>query len=196
MTSRTTNFISILACIIALTSCASLDTGATKDKKIDFNQYKTYAWLHRIKTNKHADARIANEIVEERIIKNSNFEMEKRGYKIDTLNPDLLLDYDIVTEQKASDVPVSVYLGDYYFSYSAVVPQAPINTWVTGDDQDNGTVKDKYTFGTVVVYVGDRVKKQLVWEGWAQGSIQDVEAFEKELPKDIKSMFKHFPSKK
>jgi len=173
-----------------------MDIGAKHDKKMDFKQYQTYAWVHRTKTNKHADARIANEIVEARIINNSNIEMQNRGYRVDTLQPDLLLDYDIVTEQNVTDVPVSVYLGSYYFSYSAVVPQAPVYTWFSDDGHDEGTIKDKYPYGTVVLYVGDRGKKQLIWEGWAQGSIQDIDAFEKELPKDIKSMFKHFPSRK
>lgn len=196
MTSKTFKYISTFTFSLVLFSCVStMDIGSKKENKIDFGQYKTYAWLHRIKTNKHADRRIANEIVEDRIINFTNKELQDKGYKVDTLNPDLLLDYDIVTEQKVSEVPVSVYMGDYYFSYSAVVPQAPINTWVNGE-QNNGTVNDKYTHGTVVVYVGDRTKKQLIWEGWAQGSIHDVEAFEKELPKDIKTMFKHFPEKK
>lgn len=172
-----------------------MDIGSQTDKTESFDNYKTYAWVRRNKSHKHADARVDNDIVEGRIIKFSNIEMHKRGLILDTLKPDLLLDYDILTEKRAEEADKPLSSGSYYYSQPYVGLYSPYYVWPP-QTFDYGAAKSTYQNGTVILFVADREKNKLVYQAWADGSVEDIRGFEEDLPKSIKSMYKHFPLKR
>lgn len=174
-------------------SCLTMDIGSQTDSQTDFNSFKTYAWLRRAKLYKHADAKVDNDITEGRITRNVNDELTQRGLVVDTANPDILLDYDIETEQKSEFVEQG-YVGNFYYNQRVIGVFSTANSW--GPQATYfGTANATYQNGTVVLYVIEKSKNQLIWKAWADGSVENIKAFEKELPKDIHSMFKSFPIK-
>lgn len=196
---KTLNYFS--AFLILCSGCTSMDIGSQTDKTFDFSNYKTFAWQKRSKNFKMADAKVANELVETRILRYTNEELQARGLKIDTLQPDLLIDYSIQTKEVEEQVTEPVASTPYY--YSVPNPYSPYNgfysPFYTGPIPyvyGYRTTKTTYENGTVTIYVIDRLKNKLIWKTWAEGSVEDVEAFERQLPKDIKLMFNNFPIKK
>jgi hypothetical protein len=97
-----------------------------------------------------------------------------------------------MTEQK-SDFVEQGYVGSFYYGQRYIGIYSTYNTW----PQSNyyGTAKATYRNGTVLLYVLEKSKNQLIWKAWADGSVEDIMAFEKELPRDIHSMMKSFPIK-
>ncbi len=188
-----------IACLFALLSCAgciSMDIGSQLVNNEDFSQFKTYAWLRRTKDFRHADPNIDNDNIESKIIQYTNLELAARGYTVDTLEPDILLDYNIVTQNKVSQYqqPIysTVYRPYYYNPYNpGFNPYVGPTTYISG----YRTVNVPYEDGTVTIYVLDRRSNQLIWKGWAEGSVDDVESFQWELPKDIDAIFKKYPIK-
>jgi hypothetical protein len=180
--------------IFLLSGCLSMDIGFQASKNVDFGAYKTFAWVYRAKQYKHADAKIDNDIVEGQIIRHVNEQLGNRGLRVDTINPDMLLDYDIFTEQKSElavepTIVSSVYYGQPYVGvYSSFSSSGSQTIYY-------GSAKTTYQNGTVIIYVADKNRNRLIWQAWADGSVENIRAFQKELPKDIHAMFRHFPLK-
>jgi hypothetical protein len=177
-----------------------MDIGSKTDKTLLGPEFKTYAWIKRSKKLKHADARVDNEIVEGRIIQYTNREMEQRGFVVNVENPDLLLDYDVLTQEKtdhgSTDPTGTGPTGSYYYNFnqSYVGAYSPYYVWPPMA-ADYGNVKSSYETGTVIIYVADKARNKLIWQSWAEGSVENIRAFEEELPKDIHKMFQRFPLK-
>ncbi len=170
-----------------------MDIGSQTDASVKKETYSTYAWVKRSRHYKHADAKVDNDIVRGRIMENVNKEMETRGFRIDSLAPQLLMDFDILTEERSlqansqadsADSILEPYVGIY----------SPFSTWPS-PSVSYGTAKTTYENGTVFLYVADKAGKKLLWKAWADGSVENVRHFEEELPKDIHQMFRKFPLK-
>jgi hypothetical protein len=174
-----------------------MNIGSESTSNVDFNQYKTYAWLRRSKDFQHADPKIDNDIVEGNIIRYVNLELASRGYSIDTLTPDILLDYNIVTQNKVNQyqqpIYTTMYNRPYYYNpyHPGYNPYMGPTTYISG----YRTVNVPYEDGTVTIYLLDRKTNKLIWQGWAEGSVDDSESFQWELPKDIDAIFKRYPVK-
>ncbi len=191
-----------LLCLFSLliSSCISMLIDSQSNSSNDFGRYHTFAWINRPKNHKHADPLISNDIIEQEIINYCNRELKARGYVVDTLQPDILLDYDLVTKNKVEIQQQPVYRNrnqNYYANrgngrnqYNNMNNQFP-NTYVSGYKN----VKIPYEEGTVTIYIIERASNKLQWQGWAQGAISDPGSFERELPRDIKSIFKKYPVK-
>ena len=183
---------------IFLTSCVTMNIDSQVNSSIDFSNYHSFAWINRPKNYAHSDPMITNDIVEEEIIKYCNVELKARNYVEDTLNPDILLDYDLVTKNKVElqQEPIykttnpAYYNRNQYYNGNINNYQFP-NTYVAGYN----TIKVPYEEGTVTIYIIDRKSNKLTWQGWANGTIIDAGSFERELPRNIKAIFKKYPIK-
>jgi hypothetical protein len=180
--------------VMALTAgCVSQPTLLTnKDKNADFTAYRTYAYEPRVGTDRNGYSTLLTEYFKSAI----DAEMTARGYQKVAANPDLFIDFNAKTDEKvdvestpSSGGYVSMgYYGGYYGYrgglYSAF-PAYPIN--------DVRTVR--YRVGTLNVDIVDAKRKQLIWEGLAEGrmSKDQLKNPEPTIRSVIADLFKQYP---
>jgi hypothetical protein len=186
----------LIPMLLWLAGCASVQTYSDLDKSSDFSRFHTYAWIQR--SDSVQSIFYSNQLVEKNIRYYTEEQLRLRGYVKDTTNPDLLLEYHTMVEKKHQTVSDPVYSTPSYaynpfygpFGYSSTYPYSYYNTpYLIGYN-----VKEiDYNEGTLVIDVIDRKKNQLIWRGWSVGSVSDQQDLEKELPKDIRKIFKKYP---
>ena len=177
-----------------LISCTVFNVGTDQDNSIDFKQYKTFAWYAKDPTTIKND-QFDNQILESNIKNIVSAELKKRGYKVDIDSPDVLLDFDIMIEKKTDQQQVPIY--SYPYNYGYYNPYRPSNNpylyqqRIVGYQTQNIPYKD----GTLTLSMIDRKTSRLVWRGWGEGVVTDVQLYESQLPKGIDEIFKNFPVK-
>ena len=199
------NTILLLFVIILLNmvSCSPVQVYNDYDHAVDFNKYKSYAWLHRSDSvhNYFYD----NEIVERNVKNYVNQEMATRGYALDTKTPDLLMEYHISSKMKTYTVSNPVYnnnmmgyqpaygMNNGMSGYNTMRPYGYNNTPYYQQQPMYQQQQVTYDEGTLLVDVIDRKANQLIWRGWSVGTLTDEAALESELQGDIRKIFKKYP---
>jgi hypothetical protein len=137
---------------LALTGCASMDVRSFVERGADVTQYRTYNW-GPADAQATGDPRLDNNpFFYERIQAGVEKQLRARGFeKTSAGTPDLLIHY-----------------------HASVTQQINAN----GADQPYVSCDDckAYVFdaGTILVDLVDARTHQLVWRGWAEGSIDGV----------------------
>ncbi|MBY0426631.1 MAG: DUF4136 domain-containing protein [Cytophagales bacterium] len=183
--------------ILGLSGCMNMDIYSDSDRSVDFSVYRTFAWNIPTKKYTHADPKFDNDIIEGNIANYVNMELVNRGYSLDTVQPDILLQYDISTQNKIriDQVPVTstVYNNRPYY-YNPYNPYSnnlymPSPTYIT----TYKPVEVPYEEGDLTISIIDRKTQRVIWHGYAVGTLDDLISFEQELPQDIHAMFKKYP---
>ena len=128
--------------------------------------------------------------------------MIKKGYRIDTLEPDLLLEYHLTSQKKTYTVNNPPSYGYGYSPYGNNNPYGYNNA--NGYNSYNSPYNNpynqaynqrqvEYLEGTILIDVIDRKTNELVWRGWAIGSIDHEAQIQAELPSDVRRIFAKFP---
>jgi len=152
----------LAAICLALSACSSLpQVRAYSDRSADFTQYKTFAFMSPLATDRSG----YQSIVSQELKVATRHEMEARGLRLDDAAPQLLINFNaaLVDKTRVSSVPVLLngglgfYGGSYYgYRRGAYLP------WPQYVEQ---TVVTNYKEGTLNIDVIDAARKQLVWEG-------------------------------
>ena len=149
----------LAASLLALVGCASgPDIRADFDPSTNFAQYRTFAFVHPLGTDRDG----YQSIVSQRLKAATQREMEARGMRLDAGQPQLLVNFNATLTEKmrvspAPTVMIGVGAGGYY-GY----PMGIYGAWPLYYDQ---TMATPYQEGTLNIDVVDAARKQLVWEG-------------------------------
>jgi hypothetical protein len=158
-------------------SCAPLKVSSFQDRRADFSHYRTYAWssADRLDTG---DPRLDdNHLFLERFQHDVEQQLSAKGFeKTVTGQPDLVLRYHVRIRQRLD---------------------------ATGAATRDGSCADcrpyLYDAGTLMIDAVDARTDQLVWRGWAEGSVEgmvDNQAFlDETLDKTIGRILERFPSR-
>lgn len=158
MGSTTVRALGLAAALAFLAGCAATAPRITTDydRAADFSQYRTFAFMDR---EARGVTRSYDSIVERRLMAAVSRELEARGYRQVEENPDLLVNFAVVTEtvEEVTTVPGAVWPGPwawrhYYYPWPAYTSEIYV---------------DRYEQGTVFVDLVDARRRQLVWEGRA-----------------------------
>jgi hypothetical protein len=185
-------YLLFLLVLLNLSSCTTALIYADKDKTADFRNYRTFAWMPHENVHIHKNQAIDNELVEQNIMHFVNHELESRGLVADSSNPDVLIEYDIMTEKKVKQVDEPTYSNYYYYGS----PYRGFNNYYPGYwgyNMNYRTVNIPYKEGTLTIDIIERKTKKLVWKGWAINEVTDPGSFKSELPLDIRDMFSEYP---
>jgi hypothetical protein len=133
-----------------VTSCSSVRITADWDPSSDFRGYESFNF------SKSFDEIKANDLDKRRLKTAIEAEMNKRGYVLSE-QPDLLVN-GYVTSVEKTVVTNTHYggYGPYYYGWGG---------WYTSTDVSH------YKEGTLIVSLIDVRKKQLIWEGRAEGIV-------------------------
>ena len=118
-------------------------------------------------------------------------EMDERSYTIDTEQPDLLVAFNILTEEQRKEVTKS---SDPYGGYGRMWPYAyPGGWWPQMDRYRYKEIRIEKT-GTLVVDVVSPEEQKLLWRGIGIGPVNDPEERFETAYKTVKKLFNKFPS--
>lgn len=181
---KTTYYGLALLVVFILTSCTmGIKTFSTESKGVDLKKYKTYAWVKP--GDPEAEYRKDDKIYSGLILELANEELKKKGFALDTLQPEAVFAFDTrVSEQVdyAVGPPPTMgagygYVGyGYYGGYYAPVPV-----------YSSSVTREEYEEGMLYIDMFDAKTKVPIWGGWAKAKLtakSDVEA-------DVRSAVKY-----
>lgn len=190
----------LLICILA--GCTSTQIFSDKDDAIDFNKYKTFAWLPAGNFN-YGDG-FDNQIIESNIKINASNFLELAWLKADTIAPDLLFEYHFEFKNKTiiEQQPIYKYNhnnGMYYYGrynynrYNAYNPYWRHRNMNSPYIIGYKNVPITHEEGTLLISAIDRKTNKLVWRGWSVSTVTDKANYEKEIKKNVTKIFHKFP---
>ena len=181
---------------VALAGCAApkINTRSQSDPGVNLASYRTYAFVAEPGTNRGGYSTPLTGFFKTAISR----ELNARGYKLVEDNPELLINFNTnarenvdVQTRPTSTVGYGYGYGYGYYGYrGGMYVAGPINY---GTEVE--TVR--YKVGTANIDVVDAAKKQLVWEGIAEGKITDKMMKNPQATIDgvITEMFLNYPVK-
>lgn len=147
--------------------CATTSGPKTRidyDRAADFTVYRTYGFPKETGTDRGGYSTLVTSYLKSAM----SSQMEARGYKYSEERPDLLVNFYMNTRERTEirpDARASVGYGYYGYRYGLY------NAWPLYDEDRTVT----YKVGTLNIDIVDAEKKQLVWEGVAEGRVSEEE---------------------
>lgn len=179
----------LLIALIALltTSCASVKVESAQAPNIDFKKYTTFCWVKGCEL-KYQGPDYGNNpermLLLQEIIKK---ELESKGLVNDENNPDLLVGFHIILEEKESILVNKNRISDAY--------DRPISYWDGYDDYYKQNVF-RYLRGSLIIDLLDSETSSVIWQSTSQRYIELHEKIdEKRMIKGVKKALKNYPSK-
>jgi len=187
---KSLSVISIICAGLLFTGCAST-AHVEKARDVDMSRYKTYSWIEeekhaKPKSDKHS------EIAEQNIRFSVNEQLKKNGFRQVKSNPDVLVSTDFMIERNNKEHNDAVFTQPttrtYYNPRSGKLNSFYFPSEFAGYNNYSVTVKE----GTVTVTLIDAKTDKAVWQGWATAEINKANISEKQIDKNVKSIFKKF----
>jgi hypothetical protein len=151
--------LAVAASLLVLGGCASgPDVRVEYDRTVDFTHYQTFGFVSPLGTDRNG----YQSMVSQYLTAATQREMEARGMRRVSSNPQLLVNFNAALTEKmrvtATPVPVvGIGYGGYYGYRAGMYGAWPLY-------QDWTTVSP-YNEGTLNIDIVDAARKQMVWEG-------------------------------
>ncbi|MDX1676689.1 DUF4136 domain-containing protein [Arsukibacterium sp.] len=180
-------FFTVTVVALLLTACS---TGPTvrSDKAPDANlsQYQTFSFVSDLATDRAGYTTLVTQHFKDAI----KAELTARGYRYVESDPQLLVNFNsnVANRSDTRSVPTTSYhYGYYYYRRGIVYAGFPVYS------NDVSTVH--YKVGTVNIDLIDADKRQLVWEGIAEGTLKqkDLEQPREAAARTVSLIFEQFP---
>ena len=145
------------------------------DKNVDLSQLSTYDWLPVPK------AANINNLDQARIKKAVNAELEAKGLRLASMNPDFLIAVDIITKEKLRIIQWGY---PYYYSYRAYDGSLSVDSY-------------QYEEGTFILDFVKPASNNLIWQGTARVSIDFANTPEKRerlIKEAMQKILQNFPA--
>lgn len=172
----------ILLLLIAGMGCSpEIQTYTDYDPDYDQWTFKTFDWSQKINIEQNQNPLYYNDLNDKRIKKAVLRQLQKRNYQLSSEQPELILHYHIIVEDKSTVVtePFGYVYGPYWMRR-----QQQVYT---------------YTQGTLILDLMDTRLNQLVWRGWAVSVVDDIdspEKIDKLIETAVHRIFVKFPNAK
>ena len=155
------------------------------------SKYKTYGWVDEENAKEGKPDR-SRDIIQQNIRAAVDGQLQKSGWRIVTVNPDVLVSTDLVIEknqqQQRNPVYSQPYTRTFFNRYSGRLSTYYFPSQFVGYDSYSTTVKE----GTVTVTLIDPATDKAVWQGWATNELNTANISDKEINRNVNSIFKKF----
>ncbi len=160
---------------IFLFSCESIKITMDYDNTVDFSRYKTYKFEDNVQSLP------LNDLNKRRMIKAVEDQLTEKGFS-KSEDPDVYVDLVISSrEQQETYATTNYYGGGYRYGRGGGFSSTNVST-IT------------YTVGTIFIDIIDAKKKQLVWQGRGEGTIEkDPKNREKNINYAVSKIFYNYP---
>lgn len=159
-----TKYIYFVASIYILSSCAKMNIHADYDNSVNFGGYKTFGY---IKSNNTASM--------PNIKGYSAQEMMAKGFRLDTINPELLISVEV------------------YDSKNTTSENTLISKYLNLENPNWEPLEINKKEGSITITIIDRIKRQIVWQATAESGNQDSNKIQTINPKQVRSIFNNYP---
>ena len=180
----------VVAASLVLSACAApkIKTRSQTDPNVNLSSYRTYGFVSEPGTNRSGYSTPITGYFKSAVTR----EMNARGYTYSEDSPDLLINFNTNAREQVDirSTPSMSYGYGYYGYRGGMYASGPMY-----GGTDVSTVR--YKQGTANIDVVDAAKKQLVWEGVAEGKITDEMMKNPQATIDgvITDMFAEYPVK-
>lgn len=179
------------AFVFLLAGCATT-AHVEKDKKADFSQYRSFAWIDKDGEGRN-DHHRSNDLTEQQIRAAVNAELEKTaGWREVKNRPDILLSYDVLVERSVKESNSPVYSTPYsrivYNPYTRRYTTIYYPSQFVGYEREQRPVRE----GTVTITMIDAKTDKTVWQGWSTDEVNSRNLTSKEIQYAVRSIFKKF----
>ena len=180
----------VVAASLVLSACAApkIKTRSQTDPNVNLSSYRTYGFVAEPGTNRSGYSTPITGYFKSAVTR----EMNARGYTYSENSPDLLINFNTNAREQVDirSTPSMSYGYGYYGYRGGMYAAGPMY-----GGTDVSTVR--YKQGTANIDVVDAAKKQLVWEGVAEGKITDEMMKNPQATIDgvITDMFAEYPVK-
>lgn len=174
------------ALLLTLAACTTgPDVHVESDRTADFSQYKTFAFVSPLGTDRDG----YQTIVSQHLKTATQRELEARGMRLDTNAPQLLINFNASLDDKlrVTSVPMGYGMGGYYgYRYGFYSP------WPMYND---ATIVQQYQQGTLNIDVVDAARKQMIWEGVVTNSVtrKDLDNVQAAIDRAVAAAFARYP---
>jgi hypothetical protein len=185
--------LSLAVCAVALATLAGCASTPKADIHVhaapdaNFSQYATFGFPEQTGTDRGGYSTLITSYFKSAV----RDQMEQRGYHYVDENPDLLVNFYAKVHERTevrSDPTYSAAYGYYGYRYGLY------GAWPLYDN-DVRTVT--YPIGTANIDVVDAHKKQMIWEGVAQGRLRDEDMNNprESIAQVVTQLFARFPGR-
>jgi hypothetical protein len=185
--------LSLAVCAVALATLAGCASTPKADIHVhaapnaNFSQYATFGFPEQTGTDRGGYSTLITSYFKAAV----RDQMEQRGYHYVDENPDLLVNFYAKVHERTevrSDPTYSAAYGYYGYRYGLY------GAWPLYDN-DVRTVT--YPIGTANIDVVDAHKKEMIWEGVAQGRLrdQDMDNPRDSIAQVVTQLFARFPGR-
>jgi outer membrane scaffolding protein for murein synthesis (MipA/OmpV family) len=184
---------SLVGVCMALGACETqnIKTRSQTDPSANLSSYHTYGFVAEPGTNRSGYSTPITSYFKNAITR----EMNARGYTLSDTNPDLLINFNTNAREQVDirstpSMSYGVGYGYGYYGYRG-------GMYAAGPIGGTEVETVRYKQGTANIDVVDAAKKQLVWEGVAEGKITDKMMKNPQATIDgvITEMFAQYPVK-
>lgn len=169
--------------------------GGTSKTAKALRHYNTYAFLPSKDTI--ANRAYDNDQVQQTIIKAINDHMEQEDYRVDTLQPDVLVYVHVLFDEKA-DVNANPVYTNYSYYRPGLYIGAYYEPYVFEDYYTIQRLSGEsialvpYQQGNIVIDFIDRRTKEIIWRGTADREISN-RRLQRDIRRYVGDIFKKFP---
>lgn len=176
----------VIMSLAVLSGCAiTPNIRSDYDRSASFTGYRTYGFPAETGTDRAGYSTLITGYFKHAVGR----EMEARGYRFAAENPDLLVNFFASsTERTEVESRPRVTIGAGYYSYRlGLYSEWPLY------GRDVSTTH--YKVGTATIDVVDAARKQLIWEGRAEGRLTDkmMDSPEPAIDKAVADIFAKYP---
>ena len=173
---------------LLLSGCAST-AHVEKDDAVNFNNYKTYAWLD---SKDDSGGIKKNSLQESNVREAVNAELAKANWRQAKTNPDVILKHDVLVEravkQNSNPVYSQPFTRRYFNPYTRRVGYIYYPSQFMGYDDNRFVTRE----GTLTISMIDAKSDKVVWQGWATDEVNSKNLTRKEIQNSVKSIFRKF----
>lgn len=162
-------------------SCSGIKIDSTQSKGVDLKKYKTFAWAKPEDPNH--ESRKDDKVYSRLILELANAELLKKGFVLDTLQPEAIFIFDTrVEEQMSYSKGAPAYTGygydgfGYYGGYYSPATSSHVS-------------QKEYEEGMLYIDMLDTKTRVPLWGGWAVAKLTAKSDTEKIVRTAVKSIF-------
>lgn len=167
--------------VISVGGCASSKIGYDFDRRVNWSDYHSYAWIPGAQEST-GDKRLDNSLIDARIRTAIDAQLRSKGFTSTVSEtPEFLVAYHIGMKDMMKGSSTQNYIGDAaYGTYTTVSDIQP------------------YKEGTLLIDIVDAVSKEVVWRASALAEVEEgltPEERDKRMNSIVRAMLSHFPPK-
>lgn len=176
--------------LAALAGCAanpSADIRVNSAPDVNFTSYSTFGFPDQTGTDRGGYSTLVTSYFKSAV----RNQMEQRGYHYVDENPDLLVNFYAKVHERTEVRPDPSFSASYgYYGYRYGLYSA----WPFYDDSARTVT---YPVGTANIDVVDAHKKQMIWEGVAQGVVsdEDMDHPKESIARVVTQLFARYPGR-